>query len=60
MAALHGSADMINDAGNFEKEHEFETFAHEFIELNDWHEVNPDRNDLDNIETSSEHQELPL
>ena len=42
MAALHGSADVIDDA-----EHEFETFAQEFIKLDDWHEV-----------TFSEHQEL--
>ena len=59
MAALHGSANIMDDAGNFEEEHEFETFAREFIELNDWHEVATDRNDLDKIETFSEHQELP-
>ena len=55
MAALHGSADMID-----EEEHENKTFAQEFIELDDWHEVATDRNYQENIVTFSEHKELPL
>ena len=34
MVALHGSADILSDD---EEVHEFETFAQEFIELNDLH-----------------------
>ena len=56
MAALHGSVDILDDdTGNLEEEHEFETFAQEFIDLDDWHEVTTDRK-----VTFSEHQEPPL
>ena len=51
MAALHGPADLLDDAGNYEEVHEFEMFAQEFIEQ--------DRNDLEKIVNLSEHQELP-
>ena len=46
MAAMHGSVNMLEDE-NYEDEHEFETFAQEFIEQDDWHEAATDRNDSD-------------
>ena len=49
MAALHGPADLLDDAGNFEEVHEFEMFAQEFIEQ--------DKND--SMVTFGEHKELP-
>ena len=55
MAALHGSIDILDDdTGNFEEEHKFETFAQEFINQDDWHEVTTDRK-----VTFSQHQEPP-
>ena len=60
MAALHGNVDIFDDdTGICEEEHEFETFAQEFIKHNNWHEVATDRNDQERIGTFSEHQELP-
>ena len=54
MAALHGSIDMLDDVtSNFVEEHEFERFAQEFMELDDWQEVATDSNDF------SKHQEPP-
>ena len=50
MDAMHGPADMLNDAGDFEEVHEFETFAQDFIEQ--------ERNNFKEKATSSEHQEL--
>ena len=55
MAALHGSADIPIDD---EEEHEFETSAQEFIQLNDWHVVATDTNDLEEVFTVNQHQEL--
>ena len=51
MPAMHGPADMLNDAGDFEEFHEFETFAQEFIEQ--------ERNSFKEKATLSELQELP-
>ena len=46
MAALHGSVDMLdNETGIFQDEHEFESSAHEFIELNNWQEGATDKID---------------
>ena len=42
--------------GICEEEHEFETFAQEFNEQNDLHEVDADRNDFENV---SDHEGLP-
>ena len=45
---------MLDDVtSNFVEEHEFERFAQEFMELDDWHDVATDINDF------SEHQEPP-
>ena len=59
MAALHGSVEIFDDDTSIFEEHEFETFAQEFIEQNKWHEVATDKNDLENKATLSEHQDLP-
>ena len=60
MAAMHGSADMVDDDTNiFEEEHEFETFAQEFIDQDDWHEVATDTNYTEKIVTFSDQQEPP-
>ena len=56
MAALHGSADIPIEN---KEVHEFETSAQEFIELNDWHVVATDKNDLEEGLTVNEHQEPP-
>ena len=60
MAALHGSVNVIDDYVDddiLEEEHEFETFAQEFIEQDDWHEAATDRNNFEEILTLNEHQE---
>ena len=50
MAAQHGSVDMPDDdTGIFEEEHEFETFAQEFIEQNNLHEVAANRKDFEEL-----------
>ena len=46
MAALHGSLDILNDV---EEVHEFETFAQEFIELNDLPVMADNVNDLEEV-----------
>ena len=60
MAAMHGSADMLaDDADIFEEGHEFETFAQDFINQDDWHEVTTDTNYTEKIVAFSDHQEPP-
>ena len=60
MAAMHGSADMVDDDTDiFEEGHEFETFAQDFINQDDWHEVTTDTNYTEKIVAFSDHQEPP-
>ena len=56
MAAMHGPADILDDTGTCEEEHEFEAFAQEFNEQNNLHEVDADSNDFENV---TEHEGLP-
>ena len=58
MAALHGSVDMLDNETNIsEDEHDFESSAHEFIELNNWQDE-IDEIDLEKKVTFNEPQEL--
>ena len=54
MAAMHGSVDMLDDDTSiFEEEHEFESFAQEFIEQNNRQDA------TDKFDFENENQELP-
>ena len=48
MAALKGSVNVIyDDDDNLEEEHEFGTFAEQFIVQDDWYEAATDMNDFE-------------